>query len=103
MARPLALAEPDTAAAHPVLVRALEMLRRSSRTDRSIVAWLNLPFTLRDLGLSAAPLPCLTGGVKAFRLRKTVAEPDWLSALRTLDPRARSGLAPLHPLNPPSP
>src|SRR3546814_19608014 len=76
MARPLALAEPDTAAAHPVLVRALEMLRRSSRTDRSIVAWLNLPFTLRDLGLSAAPLPCLTGGVKAFRLRKTVDEPD---------------------------
>src|SRR3546814_12460380 len=71
------------------------MLRRSSRTDRSIVAWLNLPFTLRDLGLSAAPLPCLTGGVKAFRLRKTVDEPDWLSALRGLEASARSGLA--HP------
>lgn len=98
MARPLALAEPDAAAAHPLLARALEMLRRDSRTDRSIAAWLSLPFALRDLGLCAAPLPCLTGGVKAFRLRKTVDQPDWLSALRALEASARSGLAHLDDL-----
>ena len=97
-ARPLALAEPDSAAAHPLLVRALEMLRRDSRTDRSVVAWLGLPFALRDLGLCAAPLPCLTGGVKAFRLRKTIDQPDWLSALRALEASARSGLAHLDDL-----
>lgn len=98
MARPLALAETDSATAHPLLVRALDMLRRDSRTDRSIVAWLGLPFALRDLGLCAAPLPCLTGGAKAFRLRKTIDQQDWLAALRALEASARSGLAHLDDL-----
>lgn len=99
MARPLALAETDSATAHPLLVRALDMLRRDSRTDRSIAAWLGLPFALRDLSLCAAPLPCLTGGAKAFRLRKTVDQQDWLSALRALEASARSGLAHLDDLD----
>ena len=97
-ARPLTLAEPDVAAAHPLLVRALEMLRRDSRTDRSIAAWLGLPFALRDLGICAAPLPCLAGGIKAFRLRKTVEQADWLAAVRALEASARSGLAHLDDL-----
>lgn len=93
VARPLALAETDAATVHPRLVRALDLLRRDSRTDRSIAAWLGLPFALRDLGLSGAPLPCLTGGAKAFRLRKTIDQQDWLAALRALEASALSGLA----------
>ena len=33
------------------------------------MAWLGLPFALRDHGLAASPLPCLAGGAKAFRIR----------------------------------
>lgn len=98
-ARPLAFVEPDPAAAHPPIVRALEMLRRDSRADRSIVPWLGLPFMLRDLGVCAAPLPCLTGGAKAFRLRKTLGEADWLTALRALEASAQSGIAHLDELD----
>ena len=97
-ARPLVLAEPDAAAAHPPLVRALDTLRRDSRADRSIVPWLGLPFALRDNGLSATPLPCLVGGVKGFRLRRAGDPADWLAALRALEASALLGLERLNAL-----
>jgi phosphoribosylformylglycinamidine (FGAM) synthase PurS component len=40
----------------------------------------------------ARPLPCLVGGAKAFRLKKTLNEADWLALLRALAARAERGL-----------
>lgn len=91
-ARPLLLAEPAIAAEHPPLVRALDGLRRECRIDRTIAPWLGLPFALRDLGLSAIPLPCLAGGAKGFRLRREGDQADWLTALRALEASALAGL-----------
>lgn len=97
-ARPIASSEPAGAADHPVLVRALEQLRRDCRLDRSIIPWLGLPFALRDAGACATPLPCLAGGVKGFRLRKTAEQSDWAAVLNALESAARTGLERLHDL-----
>lgn len=97
-ARPIASSEPAGASEHPVLVRALEQLRRDCRLDRSIIPWLGLPFALRDAGACATPLPCLAGGVKGFRLRKAGDQSDWLGVLNSLEAAARTGLERLHDL-----
>lgn len=97
-AQPLARGEPDGAADHPALVRALDAVRRQARLDGSIMPWLSLPFVLRDRKLTATPLPCLAGGVKAFRLKKVPQDADWLAALRALEKSAAAGLERLHAL-----
>ncbi|RZJ96310.1 MAG: hypothetical protein EOO76_19595 [Novosphingobium sp.] len=97
-ALPLAIGEPAGAADHPVLIRALDRVRQHARVDGSPIPWLGLPFALRDLKLASAPLPCLTGGVKAFRLKKTPQDADWLAAIRDLERMANAGLARLDAL-----
>lgn len=96
--RSIASSEPTEAGEHPVLVRALEQLRRDCRLDRSIIPWLGLPFALHDAGACATPLPCLAGGVKGFRLRKAAQQSDWLGVLNALEAAARTGLERLHDL-----
>jgi len=54
---PTAVGDPAAAADHPPLVRALETLRELARIDHSVMAWLGLPFALRDRGLDPPP-PC---------------------------------------------
>jgi len=44
------------------------------------------------------PLPCLAGGVKAFRLKRTVGDEDWYAAMRSLEASATANLARLHEL-----
>ena len=90
---PLAIAEPDYGADHPPLIRALEQVRRHSRADRTALPWLGLPFALRDKGLTTAPLPCLVGGAKAFRLKPALQPGDWTAVLASLQRAALSGLA----------
>ncbi|WP_330896635.1 hypothetical protein [Sphingobium sp.] len=97
-ALPLAIGEPAEAADHPPLVRALDSVRQHARAVGSIVPWLALPFALRDRKLTASPLPCLASGVKAFRLKKTPQDDDWLAALRALGNSALAGLDRLHAL-----
>lgn len=95
---PTAIGEPATASDHPPLVRALDTVRQLARIDPSIMAWLGLPFALRDRSLTATPLPCLVGGAKAFRMKRTVSDEDWLAVLRSLASAAETGLARLHGL-----
>lgn len=97
-ALPTAVGDPAAAADHPPLVRALDTVRQLARIDPSIMAWLGLPFALRDRGLTATPLPCLAGGAKAFRMKRTPGEEDWLAVLRSLTSMAETGLARLHDL-----
>lgn len=44
------------------------------------------------------PLPCLAGGGKAFRLKRTVGDEDWYAALRSLEASATANLERLHEL-----
>ncbi|WP_254515863.1 helix-turn-helix domain-containing protein [Novosphingobium sp. G106] len=97
-ALPLAIGEPAEAADHPPLVRAFDRVRQHARAVGSIVPWLALPFALRDMKMTASPLPCLAGGVKAFRLKKTPQDDDWLAALRALGSSALAGLDRIHAL-----
>lgn len=97
-ALPTAIGEPAGATDHPPVVRALETLRQLARIDPGITAWLGLPFALRDRGLTATPLPCLAGGAKAFRMKRTPGEDDWLATLRSLASAAETGLERLHGL-----
>lgn len=97
-ALPTAIGEPEAAAQHPALIRALDSVRQQAWRDGSIQPWLAQPFALRDAKLTAAPLPCLAGGVKAFRLRKTPSDDDWYAALRSVGAAATSGLARLDAL-----
>src|SRR3546814_15366451 len=62
------------------------------------MAWLGLPFALRDRGLSATPMPCLAGGAKAFRLKRRPGVDDWLAATRGVERAACDGLDRLHRL-----
>jgi hypothetical protein len=78
---PTAIGEPEGASEHPALIRALDCIRQHARVDGGIVPWLGLPFALRDVKLAGSPLPCLAGGVKAFRLKKTLQDSDWLAAI----------------------
>lgn len=91
-ALPTAIGEPESATGHPPLIRALDRVRQHARTDGSAWPWLGLPFALRDLGLSGAPLPCLAGGVKAFRLKRAPDDADWLAAIKALTAAAATGL-----------
>ncbi|RIA46395.1 hypothetical protein DFR49_0936 [Hephaestia caeni] len=95
---PSTIVEPAAAAEHPPLVCALDTVRQLARIDHSIMAWLGLPFALRDRGLSAAPLPCLAGGAKAFRMKPRPNDDDWLAVLRGLEKAAETGLGRLHSL-----
>lgn len=92
---PTMIAEFSAAADHPPLIRALETIRQLARTDSSIDAWLGLPFAIRDQGLCNIPLPCLAGGAKAFRLKRSLIDDDWLAAIRSTRIAAQNGLAQL--------
>src|SRR3546814_8664049 len=95
---PTAISVPLIAAEHPALVRALDQVHQHARIKGSILPWLGLSFALRDMGLTATPLPCLAGGAKAFRLKRRPDENDWLAVLRALEAAARIGLERLHDL-----
>ena len=95
---PTAVSPAPIAAEHPALVRALEQVRQLARIDGTALPWLGLPFALRDIGLTATPLPCLAGGTKSFRLKRRPDENDWLAVLRALEAAARVGLERLHEL-----
>lgn len=89
---PTAIAEPAVATEHPALVRALDQVRQHARCDGTILPWLGLPFALRDMGLATAPLSCLAGGAKAFRLKRKPDDTDWIAVMRSLEAAARTGL-----------
>jgi hypothetical protein len=89
---PTAIGEPANAGDHPALVRAFDCVRQHARIDGGALPWLGLPFALRDFALAAAPLPCLVGGVKAFRLKRMPDDGDWSAALRALEMSALAGL-----------
>ena len=89
---PTAIGEPLAASDYPALVRAFDRVRQHARIEGSAMPWLGLPFALRDFGLTAVPLPCLVGGVKAFRLKRSPDDVDWTVALRTLEANACAGL-----------
>ncbi|CCW17282.1 hypothetical protein EBBID32_16210 [Sphingobium indicum BiD32] len=92
-ALPTAISDAAVATEHPSLVRALDRVRQHARLDATITPWTGLPFELRDQRLTAAPLPCLTGGAKALRLKHQPAGSDWLTAVRALERAAVDGLA----------
>ena len=83
-ALPTAVITPDQASQHPPLIRALDRIRQIARLDHSLAPWLGLPFALRDEGLSSTPLPCLAGGAKAFRMKRSPSDADWLVVIRSL-------------------
>jgi hypothetical protein len=89
---PTAIGEPAEAPEHPALIRALDRVRQHARIDGGLAPWLGLPFALRDLKLSSTPLPCLAGGMKAFRLKKTLADADWYSVIRSVEASADTAL-----------
>lgn len=89
---------PSDIADHPALMRALDQVQRHARHVPTPTPWLGLPFALRDHQLTAHPLPCLAGGAKAFRFRRTLPEPEWLALLRRLEKDALDGLERLNSL-----
>lgn len=89
---PTAIGEPTDASDHPALVRAFDRVRQHARIEGGAMPWLGLPFALRDFGLTTAPLPCLVGGVKAFRLKRAPDDGDWATALRSLEANACAAL-----------
>lgn len=95
---PAAIGEPADAREHPPLVRALDLVRQLARIDGTATPWLRAPIMLCGLGLTATPLPCLAGGVKAFRLKRTPADTDWAVAFNGLTRAAEAGLDRLHDL-----
>lgn len=95
---PTEIGEPKEAAEHPALIRALDRVRQHARIVGGLAPWLGLPFALRDMKVSAAVLPCLAGGAKAFRLKKTPQDADWLAVIRALGASAIAGLERLHAL-----
>lgn len=95
---PTAIGEPAEAREHPPLVRALDLVRQYARLAGTLTPWLHAPIMLCGLGLTAAPLPCLTGGVKAFRLKRTPADTDWAAAFNGLARAAEVSLERLHEL-----
>lgn len=97
-ALPTAIGELEIAAEHPPLISALDRIRQHARLDGTALPWLSLPFALRDKGLVTTPLPCLAGGVKAFRLKRTVGDEDWYAAMRSLEASATANLERLHDL-----
>lgn len=97
-ALPTAIGEHPEAIEHPPLIRALDRIRQHARLEGTITPWLGLPFALRDLRLSATPLPCLAGGAKAFRLKRRPSDADWVATIRSVESAADTGLERLHEL-----
>lgn len=95
---PTAIGEPADAREHPPLLRALDLVRQHARIDGTATPWLHAPIMLCGLGLTSAPLPCLAGGVKAFRLKRMPADSDWIAAFNGLSRAAETGLERLHDL-----
>lgn len=89
---PTAVGEAGGAREHPPLVRAVELVRQHARLDATSTPWLWAPIMLRGVGLTASPLPCLTGGVKALWLKRTPADVDWAIAFNRLSRAAEIGL-----------
>src|SRR5690606_25983420 len=77
----------------PPLVRAFDLVRQYARLDGSTLPWLAVPIILSGLGLTATSLPCLVGGVKAFRMNRSPADSDWTAAFSGLARAADTGLA----------
>lgn len=95
---PTAIGELQSAVDHPPLVRALGLIGQLARLDGDVTAWLAFPFALRDLKAASTPLPCLVGGAKAFRLKRTLDTGDWLGAIRGIEAAAAASLDRLHTL-----
>jgi len=95
---PMAISTPQVAGEHPALIRAIDQVRQHAGTDATALPWLGLPFALRDMGVTATPLPCLAGGAKALRMKRRPDDGDWLAVLRALEAAARVGLERLHEL-----
>src|SRR3546814_3547923 len=76
----------------PALLRALEMLGRHARADRSITSWLNLPRLLHSMEVTATPLPCLAIADKALRLTPRDSEAIVARFLRQIAEAAATGL-----------
>lgn len=89
---PTAVFDPPDAADHPAIVRAVDRIRQFSRLNGTISPWLGLPFSLRDQGLSALPLPCLAGGAKAMRLKRTPSDADWFASFRSIQRTSKNGI-----------
>lgn len=91
-ALPTAIERRATQGEHPALIRAFDQIRQYARIDASALPWLGLPFALRDAGLCITPLPCLSGGAKAFRLKRTPSQDDWSVAIRAVTRSAHEAL-----------
>jgi len=91
-ALPTSIGEFAESREHPPLIRALDLVRQYARIDRTMTPWLHMPVMLCGLGLTNVPLPCLAGGVKAFRMKHTPADTDWAAAFNALSRAADSGL-----------
>jgi len=85
-------ATPDDWRNRPALLRALEMLGRHARADRSITSWLNLPRLLHSMEVTATPLPCLAIADKALRLTPRDSEAIVARFLRQIAEAAATGL-----------
>ncbi len=89
---PTAIGEAAEARDHPPLVRALDLTRQHARVDGTATPWLLTPIILCGLGLTSTPLPCLAGGVKAFRLKRTPADTDWAATFNGISRSAEAAL-----------
>lgn len=89
---PTAIGERGDAREHAPLVRALDLVRQYARVDGTSKPWLWAPFMLCGLGLTSTPLPCLTGGAKAFRLKRTPSDTDWAGTFNGLSRAAEEGI-----------
>ncbi|HEX7854972.1 MAG TPA: hypothetical protein VF503_14885 [Sphingobium sp.] len=89
---PTAIGERHDAREHALLIRALDLVRQYARLDASAKPWLWTPVMLSGLGLTSAPLPCLTAGAKAFRLKRTPADTDWVGVFNALSRAAEQGI-----------
>lgn len=76
----------------PVLLSALDITRQHALRDGTAAPWLALPATLKGIGATEAPLPCLVAGAKAFRLGRALPEETVRACLRDLTTAARHGL-----------
>jgi hypothetical protein len=76
----------------PVILRALDLTRQYSLQVGSAEPWLALPSFLRHLGFKDNLLPCLTGGAKMFRLRRTPTYDAVRASVRALGSSARAGI-----------
>lgn len=82
----------------PVLLRALEIVGRHARADRTITPWLTVPALLRSMKVTQVALPCLAIGDKALRLSPRDAQAIVIRNLRAFGDRAEEGLEQLQAL-----